>query len=478
MNKDSLVSRVLKAKYFRQEDFLSVSLKPGSSHLWRSLVWGRSLLIKGLRWRVGNGKDIRVFQDPWIPRVSTFRPFSISPLEDLKVASLISPSSHSWDLDRLDQIFVAADRDSILEIPLSFGDCIDSLIWHFDKNEEYSVKSGYRVAAQEKLSLKGSSSCPDSKWWLALWNLNIPPKIKIFIWRVCLNAIPSLCNLCSRKIVVDPCCSRCGDAPESLAHTLFWCSSMRPIWESTVFWNILNLQRHISCFDLILWVFVRAKRAKFEEFCMILWGVWSDRNAACHSKSPRLSADLVSWSLSLLHEFQGTQKVFGSPLQSPRQRCSTPWSPPPAGSLKLNTDAAVKSGFSVMGSGAVVRDSQGKVVAASAKPLLGFFPAELGELLALREGLLLAKELNLNIEWVELDAVNVVARVSSSFPCSVLDPIVSDVKALFRAVGVSNCLAIPRSGNGMAHSLASLAFSSKEEFCWFYPEPSFISGLL
>ncbi|KAL5771380.1 hypothetical protein ACOSP7_015534 [Xanthoceras sorbifolium] len=199
---------------------------------------------------------------------------------------------------------------------------------------------------------------------------------------------------------------------------------MRPIWESTVFWDILNLQRHISCFDLILWVFVRAKRAEFEEFCMILWGVWSDRNAVFHSKSPRLSADLVSWSLSLLREFQGTQKVFGSPLQPPRQRCSAPWSPPPAGSLKLNTDTAVKSGFSVM------------------------------------------------------DAVNVVARVSSSFPCSVLDPIVSDVKALFRAVGVYNCLAIPRSGNGMAHSLTSLAFSSKEEFCWFYPEPNFLGGLL
>ncbi|KAL5735902.1 hypothetical protein ACOSQ2_030690 [Xanthoceras sorbifolium] len=468
MNKDSLVSRVLKAKYFRQEDFLSVSLKQGSSHLWRSLVWGRSLLFKGLRWRVGNGKVIMAFQDPWIPRASTFRPFSIAPVEDFMVASLISPSSHSWDLAKLDQVFVTADRDSILEIPLSLGDCADSLIWHFDKSGEYS----------EKLSLSGSSSSSDSKWWLALWNLNIPPKIKIFIWRVCHNAIPSLCNLCSRKIVVDPCCSRCGDAPESSAHALFWCSSVHPIWEFTVFWDVLNLQRHISCFDLILWVFVRAKRAEFEEFCMILWGVWSERNAVFHSKSPRVSADLVSWSLSLLRKFQSTQKVFGSPSQPPRLPCSASWSPPPAGSLKLNTDAAVKPGLSVMGSGAVVRDSQGKVVAASAKPLLGFFPAELGELLALREGLLLAMELNLIIEWVELDAANAVARIFNSCPSSFMDPIVSDIKALFRVVGVSNCHAIPRSRNGMAHSLASLAFSSKEDFCWFNPEPNFLVGLL
>ncbi|KAL5741705.1 hypothetical protein ACOSP7_028437 [Xanthoceras sorbifolium] len=89
---------------------------------------------------------------------------------------------------------------------------------------------------------------------------------------------------------------------------------------------------------------------------MILWGVWSERNVVTHSKSLRFSVDLVSWSLSLLREFQGTQKVFGFPLQSPRQPCSASWSPPPAGSLKLNTDAAVKSGFSVIGSGTVVRD--------------------------------------------------------------------------------------------------------------------------
>ncbi|KAL5840604.1 hypothetical protein ACOSQ3_013270 [Xanthoceras sorbifolium] len=44
-------------------------------------------------------------------------------------------------------------------------------------------------------------------------------------------------------------------------------------------------------------------------------------------------------------------------------------------------------------------DIKERVVAASAKPLLGFFPAELGELLALREGLLLAKEFNLSIAW-------------------------------------------------------------------------------
>ncbi|KAK3213406.1 hypothetical protein Dsin_018112 [Dipteronia sinensis] len=82
------------------------------------------------------------------------------------------------------------------------------------------------------------------------------------------------------------------------------------------------------------------------------------------------------------------------------------WSPPPPmGSLKLNSDAAVKPKAAFIGVNAIIRDKLGGVVAALAKPLLGSFPGELGELLALREGLLLAKNLNVSVDWLDLRRV-------------------------------------------------------------------------
>ncbi|KAK3212205.1 hypothetical protein Dsin_016911 [Dipteronia sinensis] len=45
----SLVARLLKAKYFKNGEFLMASAKNGCSHIWRSILWGRSLLAKGLR---------------------------------------------------------------------------------------------------------------------------------------------------------------------------------------------------------------------------------------------------------------------------------------------------------------------------------------------------------------------------------------------------------------------------------------------
>ena len=50
--------------------------------------------------------------------------------------------------------------------------------------------------------------------------------------------------------------------------------------------------------------------------------------------------------------------------------------------------------------------------------------------------------------------------------------VIFEIKALFLEVGVISCHAIPRSGNSMAHNLASLAFSSAKESIWMNISPS------
>lgn len=71
-NPDSLVSWFLKRIYFRNTDIMSAELGKNSSFVWKSLVWGQNLLMKGMRYRVGNGESILMFKDPWILRESSF----------------------------------------------------------------------------------------------------------------------------------------------------------------------------------------------------------------------------------------------------------------------------------------------------------------------------------------------------------------------------------------------------------------------
>ncbi|KAK0599621.1 hypothetical protein LWI29_007048 [Acer saccharum] len=133
--------------------------------------------------------------------------------------------------------------------------------------------------------------------------------------------------------------------------------------------------------------------------------------------------------------------------------------PPPYGSLKHNSDAAVKSSVNHIGVGVTIRDWEGNMVAAMSMPLGGFFEPEPGEFLSVREGLLLSKRLDLKIDWVELDAVHVASAVNYVYVNDGLAGVVlDDIRTLCREVGVSKCLSIPRQGNEMAHSLAARAF--------------------
>lgn len=59
-NPNSLVVRVLKSKYFPNEDFLQSNLGPRPSYAWGSILYGRELLSKDLVRDIGNGEHSNV----------------------------------------------------------------------------------------------------------------------------------------------------------------------------------------------------------------------------------------------------------------------------------------------------------------------------------------------------------------------------------------------------------------------------------
>ncbi|KAK0575862.1 hypothetical protein LWI29_008303 [Acer saccharum] len=227
-------------------------MKSGCSYIWRSLIWGRNLLAKGLRWRIGDGSFIRVFKDQWIPRPTTFRPISPDPGVDLRVADLIDRVQMGWNFTKLNQYLLPIDRSVIASIPVSRLGGKDFLAWHYDNKGRYTVRSGYRLAIQEKIQESSSNSASSRKWWTALWNLHIPPKVRIFIWRVCLNAISSRVNLFKRKVVDNNLCMRCKLGAESSDHAIFGCTDSRKVWSRTRFDSFFDNLTYMSVLDTLL----------------------------------------------------------------------------------------------------------------------------------------------------------------------------------------------------------------------------------
>ena len=67
----------------------------------------------------------------------------------------------------------------------------------------------------------------DSEFWRNLWGMEVPSKVKNFVWRACKEALPMKWNLFRRKITTSALCENCGVYDEDCAHAIFYCSNLQ-----------------------------------------------------------------------------------------------------------------------------------------------------------------------------------------------------------------------------------------------------------
>lgn len=129
---DSLVaSWFLKGIYFENSSFLEAGMGCDPSFLWKSLLWGRDLLTKGIR-RIGHDKDILIFKDPWLPKELSFKPICINQsFINHKVSNFFFPLG-DWDLRKLSEGVLSSDIEIIKCIPIN-NQLDNRFIWHFDR---------------------------------------------------------------------------------------------------------------------------------------------------------------------------------------------------------------------------------------------------------------------------------------------------------------------------------------------------------
>ncbi|CAL1383576.1 unnamed protein product [Linum trigynum] len=145
---NSLLARIYCAQYSFGSDFLSISAWGFASWGWRSILFGRDLLLQGLRWQVGAGDTIRAFSDPLIPSspptVPKLKSGSIPP-PPIYVSALIDRGTKLWNLRAL-ELFFSPDSIAAIQFPLSFRPVPDRVIWHYETSGDFTVKSAYHLA--------------------------------------------------------------------------------------------------------------------------------------------------------------------------------------------------------------------------------------------------------------------------------------------------------------------------------------------
>lgn len=76
--------------------------------------------------------------------------------------------------------------------------------------------------------------------WEIHWKLDVPSKVKIFIWKALRGTVPGYAILAARHIPVSPQCPVCKSGAENIKHLLFTCDRAHKVWKSLGISDIIN----------------------------------------------------------------------------------------------------------------------------------------------------------------------------------------------------------------------------------------------
>jgi len=93
----------------------------------------------------------------------------------------------------VDGLSVEEDAKLIKKIPLSQHVIEEVLYWPYSTSENYSCKSGYMFLKEEEELQLNPQTPPicDKRVWKEVWQMQVLPKIKKFLWRACRNVLPT-----------------------------------------------------------------------------------------------------------------------------------------------------------------------------------------------------------------------------------------------------------------------------------------------
>ena len=188
--------------------------------------------------------------------------------------------------------------------------------------------------------------------WKKMLHLNIPAKVRVFAWRLCMKAIPSMLNMSNRGIQVDPTCPICCGEPESTEHAIIYSEAAKRVWSK---WDECPLclnESNKEIVDLALCLLERGTQRDMEIFFGVAWMIWYNRNQIVYEGNGVSEDHIWETAIQMIKEFKGTRSWD---INIPK-RNEKAWTPPPVGFFKINVDGAVPSVNGHSGMGVIIRD--------------------------------------------------------------------------------------------------------------------------
>ena len=215
----------------------------------------------------------------------------------------------------------------------------------------------------------------------------MPNKVKVFLWRACLRALPTKVNLQKRRVVDNSTCDQCECMAEDEFYALWDCEKVREAW-ALAFREVRRKGQSLQVMsDLVS--FTKAEGFSLELFAMTAWLIWMQRNKLRANDNPQPCSRVAHSASALLAKFQqGNQGTVRGNKTS-----SVQWQPPSRFSVKANFNRAVFGEDQEASVGVVIRNNERQVLAALSEKVQMPVTVEILEMLVARKAAIFAKDL-------------------------------------------------------------------------------------
>ncbi|XP_060960786.1 uncharacterized protein LOC133031321 [Cannabis sativa] len=449
----SLCCQVLRAKYLRGKKFFESSCKDSDSWFWKNVVRTKDILKKGACKLISNGKDTKIWEDPWVIHGRDFTPKPITwPPDNLRlVADLLLPNG-DWDLQKLVRLFDQETISNIIKGGKPSGQEGDRWIWTKETNGGFSTKSACLIQALER-----APPCYVAPHlWNKLWSSKTLERHKILWWSVLSNALPTRVSLARRMHIDEVLCPMCGREDETVEHLFLYCDFASHLWRSSPWGLMPVVDSGARMWDWVQFIWnLKSQGVDIDKVFLyasiVVDTIWKARNDKVHMNGlgsiskyiDSISCCYADYASSLLTHL----KVAGSPV----------WVPPPEDWIKINCD--VRVGSDSMCAVAIARDHRETIlwVATSA---LCFSDPLVGEAAAVLLAVETAVSQQHRFVLVESDSMTVIKTLTGTHTCWEFDNYTQQCKKLSTLMLSCNFSFIPRTCNYLAHNVARWAFAN------------------
>ena len=147
-----------------------------------------------------------------------------------------------------------------------------------------------------------------------MWKLSLPTKVKIFLWRVCTDTLPTRVKLHTHGVSLEVSCGVCHGPSEDMNHIFLSCPVAIQSWALSHLSTKVHLDKARQVTIWLPTLRHQLPRKDVELVAVTLWNLWNNHNGVTFAGPYHDPLSLVSLSMNFLHQYRETisKPVHGS----------------------------------------------------------------------------------------------------------------------------------------------------------------------